>query len=118
MPLREVLRDDLRRAMKDRDIAAVSAIRSALAAIANAEAVAVPDHDPTVEPMGVVGLARDVPRRALDAEEVVAIVRRDVDERRAALPSYERHGDPARVERMRAELRVLARYVDADGTAV
>lgn len=116
MPLREVLRDDLRRAMKERDTAAVSALRSALAAIANAEAVAVPEHDPTAEPLGTAGLARDVPRRVLGADEVVAIVRDDVDARRAALPSYERHGDPARVERMRAELRVLSRYVDADDT--
>ncbi|MBO0828798.1 MAG: GatB/YqeY domain-containing protein [Streptosporangiales bacterium] len=96
--------------MRGRDRPAVRAIRTALGAIANAEAVAVPEQQEG--PLGSVGLSEDVPRRELTAGDVREILRAEVRERRAALAEYERHGRTEQADDLRSELRVLARYVD------
>ncbi len=111
------LRADLLTAMKARDAVAVSAIRSALAAIGNAEAVDTPaipapdgggPHFAGSRP----GLgAAEAPRRALSEAEVDAILRGQIDERRAAASGYERLGDTERAARLREEAEVLAPYV-------
>ncbi|MQA07581.1 MAG: hypothetical protein GEU98_03335 [Pseudonocardiaceae bacterium] len=113
MPVRQALRDDLKKALKERDKTATATIRSALAAIANAEAVPVPD-DSQALPLGTVGLSSDVERRALDPEDVREILRAEAAERRTALAEYQRAGQQAMAERMRAELQVLARYVEPE----
>lgn len=95
--------------MRERDRPAVRAIRTALGAIANAEAVAAPKH--LESPLGSVGLSRDVPRRELTADDVNEILRTEVRERRAVLADYERHGRTEQADDLRAELRVLVRYV-------
>lgn len=112
MSVRDELQADLRRAMRERDRPAVRAIRTALGAIANAEAVPAPAH--LESPLGSVGLSRDVPRRELAAGDVREILRAEVHERRSALADYERHGGCDQADELRAELRVLARYVDTD----
>ncbi|HEX6446415.1 MAG TPA: GatB/YqeY domain-containing protein [Streptosporangiales bacterium] len=109
MSVRDELRAHLRRAMRDRDRPAVRAIRTALGAIANAEAVDAPEH--LESPLGSPGLSRDVPRRELGAGDVSEILRAEVRERRAALADYERHGRTEQADELRAELRVLAQYV-------
>jgi len=72
--------------MKQRDRAAVAVYRSALAAIDNAEAVPgdeVPAAGAIESP--VVGVGRmEAARRLLTEEDMVAIVRREAQERRTA----------------------------------
>lgn len=117
MELRERLRSALPAAMKRRDAAAVAALRSALAAVDNAEAVddAPPPPDGHADLAGsVAGVgATEVPRRALTADEIAALVRAEVEEREAAADGYERAGAPARAARLRAEAAVLAAHLSA-----
>jgi uncharacterized protein len=96
--IRARLRRALGQAMRARDVTAVSALRSALSAIGNAEAV-----DPgSGRPVGsgseyfagaAPGLgAGEAERRGLTEEEAIAIVRAEADEREAAAREYERGG--------------------------
>lgn len=105
--------------MKRRDTVAVAALRSALAEIANAEAV-----DPTTRPLPVTssehvagaadGLgAAEVERRALGEAEMVAIVAADAAERERAAEHYDRAGRQADAERLRAGARVLWTVIEA-----
>lgn len=112
------LRSALTPAMRARDGAAVVAIRSALAAVANAEAV------PTTAPSGTslaigpetaapgAGSA-EAPRRDLGADEIRAIVAHEVQERRDAADEYERHGRTEQAEQLRTEAAVLAAQLDS-----
>lgn len=103
--------------MKARDAVAVSALRSALAAIDNAEAV---DAAPAPPPGaghpdigGSVGSlwAAEVERRTLTDAEVEETVRAEVAERLVAARDYERLGHREHAERLRGEADVLTRYL-------
>jgi uncharacterized protein YqeY len=100
--LRQRLQTDLLAARKRRHQVEVAAIRSLLSALANAEAVPVPDGPYRV----VVGRA-DVPRRILTEDDVAAILQEEIDERRSALAS---HGGRAGSTDLAAEVVVLERY--------
>jgi uncharacterized protein YqeY len=103
------LRGALRGALKDRDAAATAALRSALGAIANAEAV---DTVP-VDLVPAVGVgAREVARRDLTDDQVAAIVRAEVTDREAAAREYDGLGRPERAERLRAEAAALTAHLD------
>lgn len=99
-----------------RDAVAVSALRTALAAIDNAEAVP-PDEADLLASGGpvagsVAGLgASDVRRRDLTGADVERIVRAEAAERLAAAGEYERRGQPDRAARLRAEASVLSSYL-------
>jgi len=105
------LRRDLITAMKQRDQVAVSAIRTAIAAIDNASAVDVPqirsiDWKP--------GLINEVPRREVDESETLRILEREIDEKRQAIQDLDGLGEIELVdliERLRSEVEVLTRYV-------
>jgi uncharacterized protein YqeY len=104
--------------MKDRDRVATAALRSALAAIDNAEAVdlsAAPRAQPGRIVGGVAGLgAGEVARRAITDDDVRAIVADAIAEREVAAAQYEtlrRQGD---AERLRVEAAVLGALL-ADG---
>lgn len=106
--------------MKARDRAAVAAIRSALAAIDNAEAVD-PAHAPrpgsTVIAGAAVGLhAGEVPRLELSGEQVVALVEAEAVERMAAARHYDELGRPDEAARLRAEAAVLQVHLDEAGS--
>ena len=115
--LRDRLRGALPAAIKARDAVAVAALRSALAAIGNAEAVAPPPGSPaeagharlagTVAGVG----AAEAERRALSQAEVEQIVQTEVDERRSAADAYERAGRPEVARRLRAEADLLGGYL-------
>jgi uncharacterized protein len=111
--VRERLRAALPAALKARDAVAVAALRSALAAIDNAEAVegapAPPPGAGSAPIAGaVVGLgAAEVERRRLTDAQMAAIVRAEVAEREAAARAYERADRHERAERLRAEAGVL-----------
>jgi len=98
--------------MKTHDKIAVTALRSALAAIDNAEA-AEPSDAPAIQhgaiAGGVVGLgAGEVPRRVLSGGEVAEILRARIAEWRAAADDYERSAHQDQATRLRAEADIVA----------
>lgn len=115
--VRTRLRTGLREAMRARDAATVSAIRSALAALDNAEAVPVVGHN-AVSAEGAhvasaaIGVgAAEAERAELSDAEVADILQREVDERRTAAREYSDGGRAEAAERLEAEAAALARYV-------
>jgi uncharacterized protein len=121
--LRRPLRQRLSRAVRERDRIAVGALRDAIAALDNAEAVEAeavePDQDavpPSSEYVagGVVGVgAAEAQRRMLDSESQIAIVTADVEARLAAAATYEQHGQSARASELRSGADVLLAVLDA-----
>ena len=115
--LERTLRAALVPAMRAKDTVAVAALRSALAAISNAEAV-----DPSASPVEVrtaassehvagalVGLgAAEVARRQLSDDDVRRIVLDEVTSREADADTLERHGAAERAVTLRAEAEVLS----------
>src|SRR5262245_27329590 len=109
-PLEQRLRTALLVALKARDRIAVTALRSTLAAIDNAQAV-----DPgtaaggsAIEqtPLGVG--ATEALRRVLTQAEVVDIVRAEIAEREAAARAYEQANQPRRADLLRSEAGALS----------
>ncbi len=135
--LRERLRRALPAAMKARDRTAVTALRSALAEIDNAEAFD-PDEAAAegmldlLEPAGwepadaddvdavhpgfagtVAGVgATEVERRSLSPAQMEDIVRSEIDTREWAVAVFERVGRHEHAERLRAEVNVLRSHLD------
>lgn len=107
-----VLREALREALRSRQTHAVAVLREALAAIDNAEAAdpsAAPPVQHGVIAGGVPGLgAGEVPRRTLSAEEVTAIVEREIRERRDAADAYAKLGRHDEASTLRLQADVLA----------
>ncbi|NJC70528.1 GatB/YqeY domain-containing protein [Planosporangium thailandense] len=114
VPLRQRLREALPAAMKARDRVAVTALRSALAAVDNAEAVDGVVSGPgslAIEQTPVGVGAAEVARRALTEAQVERIVRAEAAERVAAAREYEDAGRPERAEQLRREAAVLSDYL-------
>jgi uncharacterized protein YqeY len=112
--LRRRLRNALVAAMKERDRVAVTALRSTLAAIDNAEAVdttAVAGGSLTIESSPVGIDVTEAERRALSDEDIAQIVRSEVADREAAALEYDRARRPERAEALRAEAQVLSSYL-------
>lgn len=120
MSLRLRMRQALPDAMRARDKAAVSALRTTLAALDNAEAVPVDGAGPRASalersPVGV-GVT-EAARRELTEGAVADVVRAEAAER---LDAAERLTTPAhadRAARLRAEAAVLLRFLDGPGAA-
>ena len=114
--LRDRLSTALRTAMLAEDAVAVSALRSALGALANAEAVPIPPdaagpQAPTHPRLAgtTVGVgATEVDRRPLGDDEQRRVVQSEIDERLAAASQSDLGGRPDRGLRLRAEAEVLA----------
>ncbi len=117
--LEQALRSALVPAMRAKDEAAVSALRSALSAVANGEAVDVRDVDLRgVDVRGsdsehvagaLVGVgAAEVERRTLSEGDARSIVEAERWSREADATTYEQHDQPERAARLRAEADVLA----------
>jgi hypothetical protein len=110
-PLYARLRRALPSAMKARDHVAVAALRSAVAAIDNAQAV---EELPSPRSGGVIagavtGLgAGDVPRRELSEDDIAAIVSAEVADRRTAAADHESAGQGDAAAHLRAGADVLA----------
>ncbi len=100
----------LREAVRSRDTVTVSALRSLLGAIGNAEAVAVAaDAAPVSASEHVAGAAlgvgaAEVSRRQLTDDDVAEIVHAEIAERRSAMELY---GSSAASHRLAAEVVVL-----------
>jgi uncharacterized protein len=118
VPLRQRLREALPAAMKSRDRVAVTVLRSALAALDNAEAVvaAAPDGSSLAIERTPVGVgAAEVPRRVLTEAQEEQLVRVEVAEREAAALDYERAGRPERAAQLRGEAAVLSAHLAGPG---
>lgn len=113
--LRAMLRADLLVAMKARHPEVVSALRTALAAWDNAEAVTVPKvqqeggSEHLASARAGVGAA-EVERRVLPVEEARALLRRQVEERVEEAERYDSHGRNEAAERLRREADALRKY--------
>ncbi|WP_222598191.1 GatB/YqeY domain-containing protein [Lentzea tibetensis] len=111
------LRDALKTALKARDRVAISALRSALSAIENAEAV--PVEDSSLPLTGnehfagaTAGLgAAEAVRKELTEADVLAIVAKEARDRTTAAEEYEQLGRADEAARLRAEAEVLAKYL-------
>ena len=126
--LHDRLRRALPAAMKARDRPAVTALRSALAAIDNAGAVD-PAQDPTAPrdqgtastaavPSEFAGTvagvgATEVERRGLSQAQMEEIVCAEIADRETAAASYEHAGQLDPAERLRAEAEVLRAHLNA-----
>ncbi|WP_236241722.1 hypothetical protein [Streptomyces sp. CC228A] len=101
--------------MRARDKVAVSALRAALAALDNAEAVPLDAAAPAagaLEAAPVGAGATEVARRELTEREVQAVLRAEVAERLAAAGQLTAPAHAGRAERLRAEAEVLLRFLD------
>ena len=111
--VRARLSQALRDALRGRDQVATSALRSALAAIANAEAVAAsPQPAPASGSEHFAGAAAglgatEVARKELTEPAVREIVRAEIADRETAVRQYARSGHADRADRLRAEITVL-----------
>lgn len=118
-PSAPVLRDRLRAALpgalRSRDSVLVSALRSTLAALDNAESV---PPEASVHRAGAVELSprgagsAEVERAILDNNAVVAIVSTEIEDRLTSATDYAAAGHPDRAERLRAEAAALASFLD------
>ena len=116
----EALRTRLRRAltdaMKRRDRTAVTALRTALSAIDNSEAVARPEPSSDVGSGAIAGAVHGVGRseahrRNLTEGEILELVIDEIDERDHAADEYERMGQLDRANLLRDEAAVLRSHV-------
>ncbi len=115
--LRERLSASLGAAMRGRDDVAVSALRSALAALDNAQAVdaaqpggpVVATHPRLAGTAAGIGAA-EVERRSLTENEERGVLQAEIDERLSAAGQFDLGGRPDRAERLRAEAAVLAEH--------
>jgi hypothetical protein len=110
------LRRALHDAMKQRDRTAVTALRSALSAIDNSEAVARPEPRRDVGSGAIAGAVHgvgrsEVRRRDLTESEILDVVVEQIDERDHAAEEYERVGQLDRANLLRDEAAVLRSHV-------
>lgn len=104
--IRDRLKAGLKDALKARQTHIVTTLRTTLAEIDNAEAIAL---DETM--VAVVGKFNDRPRRNLTEAEMQAIVQREADNLRVSLAEYQRLGRDEEVAQLQAEWEVLAQYL-------
>lgn len=114
--LRSLMRADLRAAMKERRRETVSALRTALAAIDNAEAVQAPGTPADQGSEHVAGASAGVgsaeaARRVLSADDVRALLRAQIAERHTEAGVYETGGQGEAAARLRREADALGAYL-------
>jgi len=114
--LRDALRRDLASAMKARDADAVSALRTVIAAIDNAEAVPVPDESPATTSGHVAGAraglgAAEAARRDLTGSQQQAILSDQITGYTTEADRYEALGHPDAARRLRDQARLLTGYL-------
>jgi len=114
--LRERMSAALTRAMKARDQVAVSALRSTLGTLANAEAIGVGTSVAGVGSKDVAGSSSGVGsseavRRTLAGRETADLVLAEAVERENAAVGYEVAGQSSRAERLRAEATVIRSFL-------
>jgi hypothetical protein len=114
--LRAAMRHDLVSAMKARQPDAVAALRAAIAAIDNAEAVPAPEAGRVTTSSHIAGAraglgAAEAARRDLSDSEQRAILRDQITGYTTEADRYEALGQPAAAARLRTQARLLSGYV-------
>jgi uncharacterized protein len=110
------LRSGLSAALKARDRSAATVLRSVLADIDNAGAVAAPDGRTQVSSPHVAGAVAglggtEAARRHLDGSAVAAVVRVEIEARRESADAYDAAGHSERAVVLRDEADTLASYL-------
>lgn len=95
--------------MTQRDRLRIETIRSLMAALDNAGAVAV-DAPPDALPKK--GLGHDVERKSVDEEEARSIIRAELEDLEMATAQYRRLGQDAKADRFTARAAIVAAYLD------
>lgn len=113
--LRAVLKADLVTAMKAREIDTIGALRSAIAAIDNAEAVEAPTSTEVATSETIAGAtagvgSTEVERRDLSIAEVQALLSDQMAECEAAAELYASRGQQDAASRLRREADILRKY--------
>jgi uncharacterized protein len=114
--LRDALRQGLTAALKARDPDARAALRTAIAAVDNAEAVPAPDPNPATTSAHIAGASSgpgstEATRRQLNGSELRDILRDQIDERTREADRYDTLGQADAAERLRRQARTLAAYL-------
>lgn len=107
--IRDRIRNDLKTAMRARDMERVRALRSTLGAIDNAEAVPTTARAGAIEDASVGAGSTEAARRELSVTEVRNVIEQEVDERETAANECAERA-PEWAERLRAEAAVIAAY--------
>ena len=115
--LRAALRRDLASAMKARESPAVAALRTAIAAIDNAEAVPAPAASQATTSGHFAGAragvgATEADRLELSDRQQRAILREQVTGYTTEADHYAALGQQAAADRLRAQARLLSEYLD------
>ncbi|WP_164699674.1 hypothetical protein [Modestobacter sp. KNN46-3] len=115
--LRAALRTELVTAMRSRRADAVAALRSALAAIDNAEAVVAPGTATGATNAHLAGTrtgvgSTEADRRAMSIGDVRALMRAGIAERRTEADRYDTLGQHEAAGRLRREAEVLDHLAD------
>jgi len=114
--LRHALRRDLAMAMKARQPDAVAALRAAIAAIDNAEAVPAPEARQAATSSHIAGAraglgAAEAARRDLSDSDQRAVLREQITGYTTEADRYEALGQPAAAARLRAQAHLLSAYL-------
>ncbi len=102
---------DLLVARKARDAPTITALRTTIAAIANAEAPPMPEMRATgsaAEP--IVGRLVEHAPLVLDAADLDRILHDEIADRRDTIEQYRRHGREPEADRLEAEIAIIERY--------
>ena len=106
--LRNQMSQDLRTAMKSRNKAAVSLLRTLMATLDNAEAVAV-DH--ATLPKVPTTDRYEAARKELTADEVQQLLEQELADRQRTQEEFEALGLADEVERLQIEIDLIAAYL-------
>ncbi|MFJ8991000.1 hypothetical protein ACIRQH_11535 [Streptomyces sp. NPDC102279] len=115
--LRSLLRADLVAAMKARRTEAVTALRTAIGVIDNAEAVEAPTRSASHAVSEHVAGARngvgstEAERRVLSVDDVRNLLQSQIDDRAGEADRYDTYGQRDAALRLRREADVLSRYL-------
>lgn len=107
--LKQRLRADLKAAMQARAAEEVGLLRTLIAALDNAEAVAGSPERSIPRAFG--DPSGEVERLALDGEAVAALLAKEIETRLAAAADYAAHGRDGEAARLRDETATIRRYL-------
>jgi hypothetical protein len=113
--LRAALRQGLTAALKARDAEALAALRTAISAIDNAEAIATTDTQRPVTSPDIAGASSGVGsteavRQSLSSGQLRDIVREQITDYAHEADRYDALGQPDAAQRLRHRARILASY--------
>jgi hypothetical protein len=109
--IREVLRADLKTAMIERRADDVSLIRTLIAAIDNAEAVALPQGAKPADSASFASGGAEAARKVLGEGDVAAVLRAEVASRQLAAAEIRQRGNAVEADQLDNEANRVAAYL-------